>query len=89
MRMMFQMMNTERIMVAGMGLGIASAAYQNALAYARERIQGSHIDSHGQDDAPSVAIIEHPDVRYSLTSMKARVEAIRALFRNWTTSSRY
>ena len=79
MRMMFQMMNTERIMVAGMGLGIASAAYQNALAYARERVQGNHIDSHGQDDAPSVAIIEHPDVRYSLTSMKARVEAIRAL----------
>ncbi len=72
MRMMFQMMNTERIMVAGMGLGIASAAYQNALAYARERIQGSHIDSHGKDDSPSVAIIEHPDVRYSLTSMKAR-----------------
>jgi hypothetical protein len=62
-----------------MGLGIASAAYQNALAYARERIQGSHIDSHGQEDAPSVVIIEHPDVRYSLTSMKARVEAIRAL----------
>jgi alkylation response protein AidB-like acyl-CoA dehydrogenase len=80
MRMMFQMMNTERIMVAGMGLGIASAAYQNALAYARERVQGSHIDSHGQGaDAPSVPIIEHPDVRYSLTGMKARVEAIRAL----------
>ena len=80
MRMMFQMMNTERIMVAGMGLGIASAAYQNALAYARERIQGVHIDSHDQGpDAPSVPIIEHPDVRYSLTGMKARVEAIRAL----------
>ncbi|MEH6636945.1 MAG: acyl-CoA dehydrogenase [Halioglobus sp.] len=80
MRMMFQMMNTERIMVAGMGLGIASAAYQNALAYARERIQGAHIDSHDQgSDAPSVPIIQHPDVRYSLTGMKARVEAIRAL----------
>ncbi len=80
MPMMFQMMNTERISVAGMGLGIASAAYQNALAYARERIQGAHIDSLGTDpDAPSVPIIEHPDVRYSLTGMKARVEAIRAL----------
>ena len=80
MRMMFQMMNTERISVAGMGLGIANAAYQNALAYARERIQGAHIDSLGTDsDAPSVAIIEHPDVRNMLTGMKARVEAIRAL----------
>jgi alkylation response protein AidB-like acyl-CoA dehydrogenase len=80
MPMMFQMMNTERIMVAGMGLGIASAAYQNALAYAKERIQGAHIDSQGKGpDAPSVPIIQHPDVRYSLTGMKARVEAIRAL----------
>jgi alkylation response protein AidB-like acyl-CoA dehydrogenase len=80
MRMMFQMMNTERISVAGMGLGIASAAYQNALAYARERIQGAHIDSMASgDDAASVPIIQHPDVRYSLTGMKARVEAIRAL----------
>jgi alkylation response protein AidB-like acyl-CoA dehydrogenase len=80
MRMMFEMMNTERIAVAGMGLGVASAAYQNALAYARERVQGAHIDSIGTDpDAPSVPIIQHPDIRYSLTGMKARVEAIRAL----------
>jgi alkylation response protein AidB-like acyl-CoA dehydrogenase len=80
MNYMFQMMNTERISVAGMGLGIASAAYQNALAYARERIQGAHIDNIATDpDAPSVPIIQHPDVRYSLTGMKARVEAIRAL----------
>jgi hypothetical protein len=80
MPMMFQMMNTERISVAGMGLGIASAAYQNALAYARERVQGAHIDSAATDpDGPSVPIIQHPDVRLSLTGMKARVEAIRAL----------
>lgn len=80
MRQMFQMMNSERIMVAGMGLGIASAAFQNALAYARERIQGVHIDNIGTDpEAPSVPIIQHADVRYSLTGMKARVEAIRAL----------
>ncbi len=80
MRQMFQMMNSERIMVAGMGLGIASAAFQNALAYARERIQGAHIDNIGTDpEAPSVPIIQHADVRYSLTGMKARVEAIRAL----------
>jgi len=80
MRQMFQMMNTERIGVAGMGLGIASAAYQNALAYARERVQGPHIDSLGTDqEAASVPIIQHPDVRYSLIGMKARVEAIRAL----------
>lgn len=80
MRQMFQMMNTERIAVAGMGLGVASAAYQNALAYARERIQGAHIDNIATDpDAPSVPIIQHPDVRHSLTGMKARVEAIRAL----------
>ncbi len=78
MRQMFQMMNTERIGVAGMGLGIASAAYQNALAYAKERIQGPHIENQAAD-ADSVAIIEHPDVRYMLTGMKARVEAMRAL----------
>lgn len=80
MHQMFEMMNTERIAVAGMGLGIASAAYQNALAYARERVQGAHIDSLATEpNAPSVPIIQHPDVRYSLTGMKARVEAIRAL----------
>jgi hypothetical protein len=80
LRQMFQMMNTERIGVAGMGLGIASAAYQNALAYAKERIQGPHIDNQvATPDAPGVAIIEHPDVRYMLTGMKARVEAMRAL----------
>lgn len=79
MRQMFQMMNTERISVAGMGLGIASAAYQNALAYARERVQGASIDRMGDASAPSVPIIQHPDVRHMLTGMKARVEAIRAL----------
>lgn len=80
MRVMFKMMNSERVAVAGMGLGIASAAYQNALAYAKERVQGPHISNRGQDpNAPSVSIIQHPDVRYMLTGMKARVEAMRAL----------
>ena len=76
---MFQMMNGARLGVATTGLAVASAAYQNALAYAKERVQGPHISKMREPEAPRVAIIEHPDVRLNLMGMKARVEAIRAL----------
>ena len=72
MRCMFTMMNNARLAVGIEGLGLAEAAYQRALAYARERIQGTR-------QGRRVAIVEHPDVRRMLLSMRARIAAMRAL----------
>ena len=69
---MFTMMNHARIAVGNEGLGIAERAYQGALAYAKERVQGR------RDGAPA-RIIQHPDVRRMLLSMKARIAAVRGL----------
>jgi alkylation response protein AidB-like acyl-CoA dehydrogenase len=69
---MFTMMNNARVAVGVQGLGIAERAYQQALAYARERVQGRR----GGRDA---TIVEHPDIRRMLLSMKSRIEAGRAL----------
>jgi 3-(methylthio)propanoyl-CoA dehydrogenase len=66
MRAMFTMMNHARINVGLQGVAIAERAYQGALAFARERVQGKRI-------------IEHPDVRRMLMTMKSTTEAIRAL----------
>lgn len=71
---MFTMMNHARLQVGSQGAALVERAYQQSLAYARERIQGSRPDRAGP-----VAIIEHPDVRRMLMSMKAGAEAIRAL----------
>lgn len=72
---MFTMMNAERLMVGIQGLGIAGAAYQQASTYAKERLQGR-----GNDAKPGpVAIVEHPDVRRMLLTIRAFVEAGRAL----------
>lgn len=79
MRQMFQMMNYARIGVGIQGLGVAGAAYQAALDYARERKQGPHSSQWKDPSAPKVAIIEHPDVRRMLLEMKAKVDGIRAL----------
>jgi alkylation response protein AidB-like acyl-CoA dehydrogenase len=79
MRQMFLLMNFARIGVGIQGLSIASTAYLNALAYARERKQGSSIKNFKDPTAPRVAIIEHPDVRRMLLDMKSKVEGIRAL----------
>lgn len=76
---MFTMMNAERLMVGVQGLGIASAAYQQAVAYARARLQGRSADG----TRGPVAIIEHADVRRMLLSIRAFVEAGRALA-GWT-----
>jgi alkylation response protein AidB-like acyl-CoA dehydrogenase len=73
---MFTMMNNERLGVGLQGLAIAEAAYQQALAYARERVQSRPIDG---SSASPVTIIHHPDVRRMLMSMKAQVEAMRGL----------
>jgi alkylation response protein AidB-like acyl-CoA dehydrogenase len=78
-RQMFQMMNGARIAVGIQGIAVASSAFLNALAYARERKQGPSIRQWKDAEAPRVAIMEHPDVRRMLLDMKARVEGIRAL----------
>jgi alkylation response protein AidB-like acyl-CoA dehydrogenase len=79
MPQMFRMMNGARISVGLQGVAVASTAYLNALEYARDRKQGSHITQWKDPTAPRVAIIEHPDVRRMLLDMKARVEGLRAL----------
>jgi 3-(methylthio)propanoyl-CoA dehydrogenase len=77
MRYMFTMMNTARLGVGLEGLAIGERAYQKALAFARERRQGRAV---GEATAESALIIEHPDVRRMLTTMKANNEAMRCLF---------
>ncbi len=75
---MFQMMNEARLITGLQGVAIGNAAYQIALDYARERKQGPKVTDRDKN-AESVAIIEHPDVRRNLMTMKAYGEAIRAL----------
>jgi len=76
---MFLMMNEERLMVGLQAQGIASSAYQYAVKFARERLQGSRVSESKNPQAPQAAIIEHPDVRRMLLWMKAYTEGIRAL----------
>jgi len=72
---MFIMMNAARFAVGLEGLSISERAYQQALAYAKERIQSRDLAGGGK----AVPIIRHPDVRRMLMSMKAQTEAMRAL----------
>src|SRR3546814_10637306 len=69
------MMNNARLAVGLQGLAIAERAYQQAVDYARSRVQGRAV----QGSAGPVAIIGHPDVRRMLMTMKAQVEAMRGL----------
>ena len=78
MRAMFVMMNEARLGVGAQALGCASASFMNALNYARERIQGRHLQATGKD-APGVPIIQHPDVRRMLLTMKVYTEGIRSI----------
>ena len=73
---MFTMMNAARLGVGLEGVAIAERAYQQARAFALERIQGRAL---GGDDADPVAIVHPPDVRRLLLSMRAQTEAARAL----------
>ncbi|HKQ24178.1 MAG TPA: acyl-CoA dehydrogenase [Burkholderiales bacterium] len=73
---MFTMMNFARLEVGIEGVAIAERAYQHALEYARTRVQGREIGVKGGD---RVTIIHHPDVRRMLMSMKAQIEAMRAI----------
>jgi alkylation response protein AidB-like acyl-CoA dehydrogenase len=63
MRAMFLMMNEARLLVGMQGFACASSSYLNALNYARERVQGKNLLQMMDKDAPSVPIIQHPDVR--------------------------
>jgi hypothetical protein len=73
---MFVMMNEERLMVGAQGLAGASSSYLHALSYARQRYQGAML---GSKDKTPVAIINHPDVRRMLLTMKMTVEGMRSL----------
>ena len=73
---MFTMMNLERIIVGIQGLGISETAYQNSLAYTRERKQGKSNDNkNGETDL----ILKHADIRRSLMNMKSIIEGQRSL----------
>ena len=73
---MFTMMNFARLEVGIEGVAIAERAYQHALEYAKNRVQGREIGVKGGE---RVSIIHHPDVRRMLMSMKAQTEAMRAI----------
>ncbi|MCA9524484.1 MAG: acyl-CoA dehydrogenase [Myxococcales bacterium] len=75
---MFQMMNEARLVTGLQGVALGNAAYQLALSYAKERKQGPKVTDRSSE-AKAVAIIEHPDVRRNLMTMKAYGESIRAL----------
>jgi alkylation response protein AidB-like acyl-CoA dehydrogenase len=77
MAQMFTMMNRARLGVGIQGVGIGEVAYQSAVAYARERLQG-HAPGRPQGDGAD-PIIAHPDVRRALLRMRALTEAGRAL----------
>ena len=79
MKIMFNMMNEERINMGIQGLSTGSTAYRHALAYAKDRVQGKSILNMMNPDAKSVTIINHPDVRRMLMWMKSHVEALRAM----------
>ncbi len=83
LRAMFTMMNEARLGVGVQGLAISEVAYQNAVAYARERIQGRSLSGDKAPDKKADPIIVHPDIRRILMSVRAVNEAGRALIL-WT-----
>ena len=77
-RIMFHMMNQARLEVGIQGLSGASMAYEQAKAYARERIQGTPVETKMDPNAEPVTINQHPDVRRMLMWQKVHVEAMRS-----------
>ena len=75
LKAMFVMVNSARLIVGQEGTAMGERAYQQARAYARERVQGHALDGSGR----SVPIICHPDVRRMLLTMRSQTEAMRAL----------
>ena len=78
MRAMFTMMNEARIGVGMQGLAQAEVAYQNALEYAKDRLQGRDVTGAKNPEGPADPLIVHPDIRRSLMDQKSFVEAGRA-----------
>ena len=78
MRAMFTMMNEARLGVGMQGLAQAEAAYQNALEYAKDRLQGRDVTGAKNPDGPADPLIVHPDIRRSLMDQKSFVEGARA-----------
>lgn len=76
MAAMFTMMNNARLGVGVQGIGLADRAYQHALAFAKERVQSAAL---GSKNRAGVRIIEHPDVRRNLLTMRSQVEAGRGM----------
>lgn len=86
---MFQMMNEARIACGGQGVGQANAAYQQALQYAKDRVQGSSLVNEGR---ASTQIINHPDVRRNLMLMRSHSEGMRAMLAQasyWHDAAQY
>ncbi|MFW0777957.1 MAG: acyl-CoA dehydrogenase C-terminal domain-containing protein [Rickettsiales bacterium] len=79
MRAMFTMMNAARLYVGVQGLGIGEVAYQNALAYAKERLQMRSLRGAKYPEKSADPIIVHPDVRRMILTQKAFAEGCRAL----------
>jgi alkylation response protein AidB-like acyl-CoA dehydrogenase len=79
MRAMFAMMNAERISVGMQGLGLGEVSYQNAVNYAKDRIQGRSLGGVKNPSKQADPIIVHPDVRRMVLTQRAYVEGCRAL----------
>ncbi|MEX1035317.1 MAG: acyl-CoA dehydrogenase C-terminal domain-containing protein [Sneathiella sp.] len=79
MRAMFTMMNAARLGVGIQGLSQAEVAYQNAVIYAKDRLQGRSISGVKAPDKPADPIIVHPDIRRNLLMIRAFTEGARAL----------
>jgi alkylation response protein AidB-like acyl-CoA dehydrogenase len=79
MRAMFTFMNTARLGVGVQGIGLGDAAYQGAVAYARERLQGRALKGAKSPEKPADSLLVHPDVRRMLLTQRAYVEGIRAM----------
>jgi alkylation response protein AidB-like acyl-CoA dehydrogenase len=79
MRAMFTMMNNARLGVGIQGLGLAETAYQSAVAYAKDRLQGRALSGAKHPDQAADPILVHPDVRKNLLTMRATIEGCRAL----------
>jgi len=76
---MFQIIENARMMVGTKAIATLSTGYLNALAYAKERVQGADLTRAADKTAPRVTIMAHPDVRRSLMMQKAYAEGMRAL----------
>ena len=77
LRAMFTMMNEARLLVGMQGMAVASAAYQAAAAYAKERLQGRAVTGPENPDGPADPLIVHPDVRRLLLDQKSFIEGAR------------